>query len=155
MVGLRVVVPNVGVELGTVDGARVVAAKVGLALGETDTDGAAVVGVAVGDPGSRVGPNVGAPDGTAVKGHVSSVAATRHSPVHAPPTKHPEFASSLKRRGPPLIQRKVASVSGLMKFIFTPKSEDWSTKITKSPLPPWKQLSVRARKARKSIRICP
>jgi hypothetical protein len=132
------------------------AVKTGLELGAFDTDGAPVVGDSVGVFGSTVGTDVGAPVGVSSKRHVSSSAATRHSPLHAPPTKQPELASSLKRRGPPAAgQRKVASVSGLIKFVVAAKSDSLSTKITKSPLPPWKQDSSMVRRDRKSTRICP
>jgi hypothetical protein len=117
-------------------GARVGAVITGLELGAFDTDGAPVVGDSVGEFGSTVGTDVGASVGVSSKRHVSSSAATRHSPLHAPPTKQPELAPSLKRRGPPAGQRKVASVSGLIKFVVVAKSDALSTKITKSPLPP-------------------
>jgi hypothetical protein len=132
-----------------------VGAMVGPVIGAFDTDGAAVVGDCVGAFGSTVGTDVGAPVGVSSKRHVSWSAATRHSPLHAPPTKQPEFTPSLKRRGPPAAQRKVASVSGLIKFVVAAKSDALSTKITKSPLPPWKQDSVIVRKDRKSTRMCP
>jgi hypothetical protein len=158
LVGLRVVGPKVGAELGSpvvgpMVGETVGTSIAGLELGAPDTEGAPVVGDTVGAFGSAVGTDDGVPVGIANKGHVSSSAATRHSPLHAPPTKQPEFAPSLKRRGPPLGQRKVASVSGLIKFILAVKSDWLSTKMTKSPLPPWKQDSVMVRKDRKSTRI--
>jgi hypothetical protein len=147
-VGKKVVPPIVGL--------NVVTSTVGVKLGGAEIDGAPVVGDTVGPGvafGSTVGPSVGTPVGTASKGHVSSSAATRHSPLHAPPTKQPEFSPSLKRRLPPLAQRKLDSVSGLIKFILAIKSEPLSTKITNSPLPPWKQVSVIFKSDRKSIRI--
>jgi hypothetical protein len=137
----------VGLPVGT--------AITGLELGAFDIDGAPVVGDIVGANGSPVGPGVGAPVGVSSKGQVSSSAATRHCPLHEPPTKQPELAPSLKRRGPGAGQRKVDSVSRLIKFVLTAKLDALSTKITKSPLPPWKQDSVMVRNDRKSPRICP
>lgn len=146
-VGSSVVGPMVGALVGP--------GLVGLELGAFDADGADVVGDAVGISGSPVGADDGAPDGASSKRHVTSSAATRHSPLHEPPTKQPELTPSLKRRAPPVRQRKVDTVSGLIKLVLATKSDALSTKITKSPLPPWKQDSAMLSIDRKSTRICP